>query len=244
MNTRIKLAADAKFLVSAVLKYVEWDYTRYPHMLLFGSTGSGKTYLLKMILGRIGKYIPDAKLIICDYKADTDFSFLNGSTNFYRFTDCINGLESALHLLEERQHGNPDRHFVCLVFDEWASMLNSLDKKSADHAKQMLSVLLMLGRSFNIHVIISQQRPDANYFNNARDNFSVICAMGYLSKESIQMMFHDFKEQIKPDKPRGQGSIVIGEHFFDMVVPKVYDTSLMHKYIRKACDSSSSSNSR
>lgn len=231
----ISLVYDASFQQAGIRKYISWQYTRFPHMVIFGATGSGKTYLLKIILGRIGLHIPDSELIVCDFKSDDDFSFLCGLENFYRFTDCMNGLDRAVQILKLRQSGTEtDRHFFCLVFDEWASFLGSLDKKSAENAKQKLSMLLMLGRSFNIHVIVSQQRLDAVYFNSARDNFSVVIGMGTLSKESVEMMFSEYKDIIIRSKTQGQGSMVLGNHFYDIIVPDVHKHRALQDAIYQA----------
>ena len=147
----------------------------------------------------------------------------------------MEGLELAVKTLQERQHAiSTERNFVALVFDEWASFLNMLDKKTAEHAKQCLSVLLMLGRSFNVHVIVSQQRLDASYFNASRDNFSVVFGMGTLSKESVEMMFSDYKDIIQRSKPQGHGSAIIGNQFKDVVVPFVRNPAAMNRFIRDA----------
>ena len=47
--------------------------------------------------------------------------------------------------------------------------------------------------------------------------------MGKLSKEAVEMMFSEFKEQINRTKPRGYGSLVMGSDFYNVVVPKVRD---------------------
>lgn len=235
MNTRIDLVPDEKLFLSGITKYIKWDYIRLPHVVIFGSTGSGKTYFLKILLGRIAKYIPDSELCICDYKSDEDFSFASGSPNLYRFDNCTDGLNRAVSLLQERQHGNTaDKHFFALVFDEWASFINNMDKKTADLAKQKLATLLMLGRSFNIHVIVSQQRLDASYFSNSRDNFSVICGMGSLSKESVEMMFSEYRDLINRNKTQGHGSAVLGNEFREIMVPRVSDIDKLHLVIQSA----------
>ena len=120
------------------------------------------------------------------------------------------------------------------MFDEWAAFLNSLPKKEAEEAKRKLSVLLMLGRSFGIHVLISQQRVDAVYFNAARDNFSVVVGLGRLSRESVQMMFSDYKDEIDPVKPRGQGTALIGNRLFNLFVPQVENPKAMEEAILSA----------
>lgn len=232
MGRTIDLVPEEAFAASGIIKYVKWDYGKFPHIAISGHTGSGKTYLLKIILGRIGLHIPQSELIICDFKGDDDFSFADGCANFYRFDRCMDGLQRAMKLLQDRQNRVvSDRHFFCLVFDEWASFLNSLDKKSADSAKQTLSMILMLGRSYDIHVILSQQRMDATHFNSSRDNFSVVFGMGTLSKEAVDMMFSEYKDVIVRSKPQGHGSLVIGSQFKEIVVPTVHDSGRLQAAI-------------
>ena len=203
-------------------------------MVIFGSTGSGKTYLLKLILGRIALHIPDARMTACDFKGDDDFSFLGGCASFYRFTAVQNGLNSFHDLLHRRQGGEDKTKHHFLVFDEYASFLNSLDKKQAEAAKQALASILMIGRSFNLHVILSQQRLDAMYFGNARDNFSAIIGMGKLSRESADMIFADYKDVLNRNKPRGEGSCLLGNDFYDIVVPCIRDIRNLNATIRKS----------
>lgn len=233
----ITICLDKQALELGVSLPIQWEYVRAPHMVIYGATGSGKTYLLKLILGRIALHIPDARMIICDFKGDDDFSFLDGCTDFYRFSAVKDGL-NAFHDLLERRQAREDKtrsampHF--LIIDEYASFLNSLDKKQAEAAKQSLASILMLGRSFNLHVILCQQRLDAVYFGNARDNFSAIIGMGKLSKESADMMFSDYKDITDRNKPMGEGSCVLGSNFYNIVVPRIRDMPRLNATIRKA----------
>ena len=215
------------------LHYISWNFKRYPHLLLFGATGSGKTYLLKKILARIGKYISGAKIILCDFKADTDFALFKSA---YRFLDCSDGLAQAVRILQDRQADlHADRYPLFLVFDEWAAYLSFLDKKAADAAKQQLALLLMLGRSFNIHVILAQQRVDSNYFSaGVRDNFSLIIGMGRLSKEAVQMMFSDCKDDVNPCMERGCGNLLLGGVHYKILVPQIQKPSRVDHFIEKA----------
>lgn len=94
-------------------------------------------------------------------------------------------------------------------------------------------MLLMLGRSFNIHVLISQQRVDASYFNSARDNFNLVIGLGNLSSEGKEMMFKEFKEEMRPDRKQGTGYMLTnGTNFTPIVVPTITNIENLHSYIR------------
>lgn len=150
--------------------------------------------------------------------------------------DCSKALDSVHDKLEKRQSGEDiSRNMVILYFDEWASFIMSLDRKTAEEKKQKLSIILMLGRSFDIHVILSQQRVDSQYFGSSRDCFNLIYALSTLSKEGKEMMFHDFKEQMKPDRKQGTGYMLVnGTEFTPIIVPAISDMDLVHKYIKDA----------
>ena len=229
-----KIGFDEDFLRNNIKKVVAWDFPHLPHILIFGGTGSGKTYCLKSLLGSVAMFVSKAKVTICDYKAD-DFSFLEDRENYYAFNDCYEGLTAFFESFQKRQRKeDTSRNFRLLVFDEWAAFVGNLDKKESDNAKKMLSTILMLGRSFNYHIIISQQRADAKYFDTARDNFSIILAMGNISKESVQMFFSDYKEEISHDRKRGMGHIYIdGEGVKKIIIPPVRNEGKLKFFIRK-----------
>jgi hypothetical protein len=230
----INIALDSKLLSDGITHYHKLNFTRTPHILVFGITGSGKTFLVKLIMARIGLHIPKASVTVCDYKAD-DFHYLLGSTNHYEFASCADGLDAYYSAFLARQSGtNNKRNFQILVFDEWASFLNNLDKKDADTAKSRLSTLLMLGRSFNVHVLISQQRADAEYFSKSRDNFGLVIAMGNISKESAAMFGFD-RELMEPVAGVGYGHILTnGTDMAAIKVPAVQNIAKLESYIRKA----------
>lgn len=225
-----------QYLNYRIEKYVMWNPFQAPHAVIFGNTGSGKTYATKIFLGRVSKYFPDSQITICDFKGDTDFSFLTGEDRFYRFLDCEKGLANFYKQFEQRQSGeDQQRNFRLLVFDEWASYCLNCDKKKAEEEKKRLATLLMLGRSFNVHVLISQQRVDAAYFLSARDNISLVIALGNLSAEGKEMMFREFKDQMKPDRKRGTGYMITnGTDFTPIVVPVISNPDRLNHYIYQA----------
>ncbi len=230
----IDIALDSMLLTDGVYHYRRWDYAKVPHAILVGPTGSGKTFLVKLIIARIGLHIKNAGVVLCDFKAD-DFIGLRGLPNHYEFSDCTNGLDSYYHAFLARQRGeDTSRDFRLLMFDEWASFLNTVDKKEAETARAKLSTLLMLGRAFNVHVLISQQRADAEYFAKSRDNFGLVIAMGNISKESALMFGFD-RDKMEPISGVGYGHMLVnGTDLAAIKVPAVQNVAKLESYIRKA----------
>lgn len=221
----------------AYLKYdlpVNWDIQRYPHFIVTGATGSGKTVAVKTIMERVAKHAPNAKITVCDYKAE-DFRFLDGCSRYYAFDRCAEGLDHFFSEFQARQSGEDDsRTMRLLVFDEWAAFLSNLDKKELAEVQKKLATLLMLGRSFNVHVLISVQRADAEYFAKSRDNFSIVIAMGNISKESAAMFGFD-RQQFMPCRQQGQGHLLLnGTKQLPIEVPRVRSFEELHNKIRVA----------
>ncbi|WP_395549391.1 MULTISPECIES: FtsK/SpoIIIE domain-containing protein [unclassified Lacrimispora] len=236
MRIKLDLVLDESWYIHHVKRYIPWIPEQMPHVVIFGVTGSGKSFCGSLLLGRAALYTPDVITYLCDFKGDSDFSYLIGSKHFYRFKNCKLGLDEVCEILQNRQNGvDNSRNMVIFFFDEWASYCNSLDKREADEAKKKLSLLLMLGRSFHIHVVISQQRVDAAYFNSARDNFSIAIALGNLSEEGKSMIFQEYKPKMKPDRKRGTGYMLSnGSNFYSIIVPRITNLEKLHSCIKRS----------
>ncbi|MBB2182231.1 DUF87 domain-containing protein [Lachnospiraceae bacterium MD1] len=235
----IDLVIDEKMLMYASLSsYVRWDTQKSPHLVVSGVTGSGKTYLVKLIIGRISKYITDSQITICDFKGDnSDFSGLIGAKRYYRFDDALRGFNEFYDCFLHRQRYNDSMNFRLILIEEYASLLNYLPKSESEEIKRKLSSLLMLARSFNFHVLLSQQRLDAEYFGKARDNFNVVITLGNVSKEVRDMLFSSYKDEITPDRSRGTGYMITnGADFRRIVVPQINNMDLLNQYIKDAVD--------
>lgn len=233
---KIDLILSEAMLEEKIIHYIPWDTEQSAHMGISGITGTGKTYLVKLCLARVSKYIPDSQITVCVFKGQ-DFLFLRNCTRYYRFDDCKNGFNAFYESFLERQHNNDSNSFQLLMFDEWGSYLNYLDKKEAEDSKKKLSSLLMLGRSFNYHVLLSQQRLDAESFGKSRDNFGIIILLGNVSKEVRSMFFSEFGDKIKSDRTRGTGYMLVnGADFKQIIVPQIKDMDLVHAYIKQAIE--------
>lgn len=216
---------------------LDWDMEAAAHVCCFGTTGSGKTYLLKLILGKIVKYDPSAQLTVCDGKGG-DFDFLSGCERYASIdvSAVFNGFYDAF--LARQRGEDPDKSGSrVLLVDEWSAYLDGLldapdGKKLMEAQRRKLGNLLRLGRSFHFHVILGQQRMDATYFQGFRENFNLVVGLSNLSKESRDMFFSEFKDQMEPDRARGTGYMLTnGTGFTPVAVPHVRDLQNLHRAI-------------
>lgn len=153
-----------------------------PHILLGGSTGSGKSVLLKLLLMQALR--KGAEVYIADFKGGVDFSKVwhEKCRMCFAEEDLCNILDQLVEELERRKSafkalGCPnidayneiaERPLQRLIFacDEVAEMLDktgadSERKKLLAQIENRLSTIARQGRAFGIHLILATQRPDA-----------------------------------------------------------------------------------
>lgn len=169
-------------LGESIASRVEIDLSKTPHVLIGGSTGSGKTLLLKLML--LQCVLKGAKVYIADFKGGVDFnSAWKRRTQIITepkdLENCLNVLVDELHkrksLLAKFDCANIDeynkkyhRDLPRLIFscDEVAQLLDAtgLGKKEKEHIQRYtaaINSLVRLGRAMGIHCILATQRPDA-----------------------------------------------------------------------------------
>ena len=159
------------------------DLSKIPHILLGGSTGSGKSILLKVLLVQSLK--KNAIVSISDFKGGVDFPRIwhekckmcfDEDTLLTLLTELTDELERRKTLFRDtgcanigdynKQSAVPlQRHiFAC---DEVAEVLDKtgLTKEQKERIgliESRLSIIARQGRAFGIHLILATQRPDAN----------------------------------------------------------------------------------
>lgn len=207
------------------------NFRSVPHLLIVAPSGAGKTHLEILILKQLSE--KQGTLILADFKG-VDFIHLDGYHNYYKHTAVADALAYVFDILQERM-ANPQPIYepVYLVIDEWSGFLSLYPKKEQDTYKQQLASILMLGRGLRIFITLAIQRADASYLAG-RDNFGNCIGLGALSKESINMVFSDFKDSIRP-KARGRGYLrTDGKPLQEIVVPRIRDRERAMEAIRKA----------
>lgn len=222
-----------------------WDFIHYPHLLLSGGTGSGKSILLFCLL----KLLPQIGSVdICDPKK-SDLASFNKFPSFkgHVFSekqDIVDCLLRATEFMEERYRTtaiDPDQkigknyldydlapHFV--IIDELAAFMSSFMRKDYDERDSVeyaLKQIAMKGRQAGVFLIIAMQRPDGEYLpTDVRDQFGGRIILGKNSATAYRMMFGEdsankFFTFIKGKLGRGYASLSgqVPSEFYAPFVP-------------------------
>lgn len=171
-------------------KTVIEDLATFPHLLVAGSTNSGKSVFLQaLILSLMQQYnSTELKLLIIDPKR-TDFSFFKDVKHLLSDDVVIDAEEAREHLLylakeelSNRQNLIKGRSrniqnfnvrfpeealpYIVAVIDEYAQLVNIMNRKERETFEKDLRRLASLARSVGIHLVLATQRPDATVVNS------------------------------------------------------------------------------
>ena len=198
------------------------NLAKIPHVLLGGSSGSGKSVLLKLLLIQCLK--KGADVYISDFKGGVDFSAAWHEKCCMCF-DESELLELLTSLTDELQHRksafreancsnineyntatNVNLKRVIFACDEVAEVLDKtgLSKEKKEVVSQIeshLSVIARQGRAFGIHLILATQRPSADILTGQiRSNIDCrICGRADNILSQIILDSTDAAEQIPKD---------------------------------------------
>lgn len=163
----------------------------YPHFLIGGATGSGKTLLLKLMLMQC---INNGFIVnIADFKGGVDFGRIwkNHCTFVTDISNTTKKLDEIITELENRKklyatngyknisdynkHELIKHKRIIFACDELAELLDTTglstkEKEPIKKIQNQLSSLARLGRAFGIHLILATQRPDANIISGQIKN--------------------------------------------------------------------------
>lgn len=161
---------------------VTYSLNVYPHMLIGGTTGSGKTVLLKILLHQCIKKKYD--VTIADFKGGVDFNadwskealiLMNKQDVILKLEEIISELERRKELFRSRMRKNIQEfnlydsgglQRIIFACDEIAELLDKSglskeEKQEVEKIEKYLSTIARQGRAFGIHLFVATQRPDA-----------------------------------------------------------------------------------
>jgi hypothetical protein len=163
------------------------DLADLPHLLVAGSTGSGKTiFLYSLLLSLIHRHGPESLTLLLIDPKQTDFVYfeelphlLGGQVviDAKAAIDQLNQLTAGTLAVRSQQlrtarcrdiHDynaqNPETLLAPLVviIDEYADLIQVLDKPERQEFERQLVRLAQRARNVGIHLVIATQRPSAD----------------------------------------------------------------------------------
>ena len=180
-------------------KVMTLNLQKMPHLLVAGSTGSGKSvFLNSLICGLISKYSPmDLKLILFDPKRvemqaysnlphmlfpeslkDVDkmvnvFKFLcNLMQDRYKLFNEVSTDVTLIRDIDEYNEAYPAKKIpkIVVIIDEYAQMCS--EKQYIRDIEDCIKQLAQLARAAGIHVVLATQRPSVDVITGViKNNF-------------------------------------------------------------------------
>ncbi|MBE5829732.1 MAG: DUF87 domain-containing protein [Butyrivibrio sp.] len=221
-------------------KQIIADMEQTGHACIVGGTGSGKSVATMYLLYQLLKNY-NAKITICDFKKSGDYEGI--SDDFAEFSDVTECIETYYEDYQNTPENNPQ--IKLLLIDEYAGYIiwaTQNDKKKSEKVKQVISEVLMCGRSRNCFIWIVLQRISASLFPagiGAIDNFQICMGLGRLSVESRKSLFAgehldnaSFEERYHPKT--GQGLVLIdGQELQPIQIPYIADKTRLKQLLQR-----------
>lgn len=242
MNTR----KPSKGMIIQMTEKISWSLGKPPHTLIVGSTNSGKTYLVSMLI--LDYLYMGADLFIADPKS-ADLAMIGRIIDVKRYSKITNTATSENEIagLFRRANEEMEKRFkewfsdesafgktwrdiptakpLVFVFDEYSAFISVASPKIVKEVNGYLFNLILKGRQAGIEVVMILQRPDANILSaNIRDQFGVRIGLSNMTNDGRKMLFGSVDMEYKNIQEIGSGYLLI-DGVFDK--PVYFETPLM-----------------
>lgn len=157
----------------------------FPHSLIGGETGSGKSNILKCLIHQ--SIMKNYNVILIDFKRGVSFSqFSNLITTYYEYETITKILQEMVQETQKRLDlfrinkvdnlkdynavSSNKLQRVVIFIDELAELLKTRDKTISNTLQDSLESLLRLSRAAGINIIMGVQRPDSTVISGQIKN--------------------------------------------------------------------------
>lgn len=207
----------------------------YPHFLISGSSGSGKSYLANEIV--IQAIIKNWEVVILDLKRSYGLykDFVDYKYEIDDILEKLLSVESEMSERMERLQPELDRNPRVLavdigykpklvVIEEYISLQASLDKKKKEELERAVKNISVLARQSNIHLMIVMQSAGTENINSTtRSNLTKIL-LGNAQSNILTATFGNGVDipNVNTKMNKGQGLIML-DRITMLRVPKIED---------------------
>ena len=179
---------------------IPWPGSDGRHLLVGGSTGGGKSVLLRVVISEMA-YCPNVELVLCDPKK-IEFRAWGDRAHVARGPEETGRMFDAVFAeMMRRYESIPDDDvewddsfgpWIVLVVDELASLRRVGTSKEKAQREANLELLISMGRAAGIGLVLATQRPSHEAMSTeVRDNCRVRIGMGCESRQQAEMIMGD-----------------------------------------------------
>ena len=177
------------------------DLTKAPHLLVAGTTGSGKSNFIHTLIdslvssGRCNLFMIDCKKVEFNVYRNNQY-VVDDLAGAYKmtayFTKLIDKIyadmkQAGVNDFKELRKINPELRYNVLIVDELADLI--LDKKSRDIIVPRLLRIAQIGRAAGCHLVLATQRPDHTVINGTlKGNIPTRIAFNCISRMDSQVI--------------------------------------------------------
>lgn len=176
-------------------KFIIYDMVEYPHLLIAGETGSGKSTQLRSVLTTLIKAVSPGQLelYLCDLKR-SEFHLFRRIKHvkgpFITVTDILPPLEHIR--LEMQKRGNLlDQHEVAHIDDlpiKLPYLILCIDEvallQKEKRIMEIVEEISSIGRALGVFLILSMQRPDSKVLDG-KLKVNLTVRMGFKTADKI-----------------------------------------------------------
>ena len=207
----------------------------YPHFLISGASGSGKSYFVNELV--IQAIIKEWEVVILDLKRSYGLyrDFTDYSYELDDILEKLKSVESEMHLRMEKLQPELDKNPRVLAVDigykpklviieEYISLQSSLDKKQKEELERIVKNISVLARQSNIHLmIVLQSAGTENIQSTTRSNLTKVL-LGNAQSNILHSTFGNNIDipNINTKLNKGEGLVQL-DRITMLRVPKIID---------------------
>jgi len=179
-TSKVLYNCECQIGIDSFGEVINFDITKAPHLLVVGTTGSGKSVFLNVLIANLVAMGNEASVYLIDPKrvefAVYEDAWMSSNINvvYHTYIDTILLLKKAIHTMNERykwmakkgyksiKEINSKLQTIYIIIDE----INDLIQKDVTgELSSMLCELARKSRAAGIHLIIATQRASASVIN-------------------------------------------------------------------------------
>ena len=233
-----------------LLDFVTINLNKYPHALIAGVTGSGKSVILRAMLWQCVK--KGARLFMIDFKGGVEFGL-----DYEQFGEVVTSRQRALELMkeltkemrmrldlfrkcgvkniEEYNRMFPDNQLCRIILgcDEVSEMLDKTGLQKKEQAifyeiEKEMSSLARLGRAPGINMLLATQRPDAKVIpGQIKNNLPIRISGRMVDKHASEIILGNTKAS-QMDDTLGRFMYTVGADTYEFQAFNFKDSSLVY----------------